>query len=125
MLLRASGEVSGNAVDVSAITDDAAAQASGIAHAEALLAFAAAAARRDDAGLTAARARLLDETGAEALVGAAAVVGNFERMTRIADSTGIPLDTPTGSRDRLTGSGSRASDEPPMEQCEAAHPGLE
>ena len=30
--------------------------------------------------------------GPEALVDAAAVVGNFGRMTRIADSTGIPLD---------------------------------
>ncbi len=29
--------------------------------------------------------------GVEALVDAAAVIGNFERMTRIADGTGIPL----------------------------------
>ena len=29
-----------------------------------------------------------------ALVDAAAVVGNFERMVRIADGTGIPLDKP-------------------------------
>jgi len=84
-------------VDVSAITADDAAHASGIAHAAVLLAFAEAAARRDDAGLTTARARLLEEMGAEALVDAAAVVGNFERMTRIADSTGIPLDTPVAA----------------------------
>ena len=32
--------------------------------------------------------------GDEATVDAAAVIGNFERMVRIADGTGIPLDTP-------------------------------
>jgi len=48
----------------------------------------------DEAALAAARQRLLDAMGAEALVDTAAVVGNFERMTRIADSTGIPLDGP-------------------------------
>ena len=94
MLLRASGEVSGSPVDVSAVTQDAAAAESGIAHAEALLAFADAAVGGDEAKLAAARQRLLDELGPEALVDTAAVVGNFERMTRIADATGIPLDPP-------------------------------
>lgn len=32
--------------------------------------------------------------GEAALVDAAAIIGNFERMVRIADGTGIPLDTP-------------------------------
>lgn len=32
--------------------------------------------------------------GPAAVVDAAAVAGNFERMVRIADGTGIPLDTP-------------------------------
>lgn len=35
--------------------------------------------------------------GAAALVDAAAVVGSFQRMTRIADATGIPLDTPVNA----------------------------
>jgi hypothetical protein len=81
-------------VDVAAVTDDAAAATSGIAHAEALLAFADAAVAGDEAALAAGRQRVLDALGAEALVDAAAVVGNFERMTRIADATGIPLDPP-------------------------------
>jgi len=34
------------------------------------------------------------ELGDAALVDAAAVVGNFERMVRIADGSGIPLDEP-------------------------------
>jgi hypothetical protein len=35
---------------------------------------------------------LLAAAGAEALVEAAAVAANFQRMVRIADSIGIPLD---------------------------------
>jgi hypothetical protein len=58
-----------------------------------LVPFAEAAVRRDEK-LADARKRLLERMGAEALVDAAAVVGNFERMVRIADGTGIPLDTP-------------------------------
>ena len=81
-------------MDVSAVTEDDAAAASGIDHAEALLAFTGAAVGGDEATLAAARQRLIDEMGSEALVDTAAVVGNFERMTRIADSTGIPLDAP-------------------------------
>ncbi|NNL64742.1 MAG: hypothetical protein HKP30_00735 [Myxococcales bacterium] len=47
-----------------------------------------------EAELAQARQGLLDTVGPEGLVDAAAVVGNFERMTRIADATGIPLDPP-------------------------------
>ena len=46
----------------------------------------------DETALNNARARVLDELGPEALVNAAGVASNFERMVRIADSTGIPLD---------------------------------
>ena len=81
-------------MDVTAVTDDAAALESGIEHAGALLAFVEAAVLGNEATRAAGRQRLLDEMGAEALVDTAAVVGNFERMTRIADSTGIPLDAP-------------------------------
>ena len=47
--------------------------------------------------LGAARARLLGAVGPEGLVDAAAVVANFERMVRIADGTGIPLDAPVAA----------------------------
>lgn len=46
----------------------------------------------NEAVLATARTRLLEELGPEALVDAAGVASNFERMVRIADSTGIPLD---------------------------------
>jgi hypothetical protein len=94
MLLRASGEIAGREIDVSVVKDDAAASASGIPGAKALLAFTEAVVRGGEEELADARARLLDELGAACLVDAAAVVGNFERMVRIADATGIPLDSP-------------------------------
>lgn len=46
----------------------------------------------DETVLATARHRVLIELGPEALVDAVAVASNFERMVRIADSTGIPLD---------------------------------
>ena len=65
-----------------------------MAHADALVALAEALVGEDDAALAEARRRALDEVGAEAFVDAVAVASNFERMVRIADGTGIPLDTP-------------------------------
>jgi hypothetical protein len=87
-----SGEISGEAVDVRAVTD--AAIASGVAHGEALLALADAVVTEDVAGLEQARGRLLAALGPAGFVDAAAIAANFERMVRIADGTGIPLDTP-------------------------------
>jgi hypothetical protein len=86
--------MSGHDVDVSAVTDPAAASGSGVAHAETLVAFAEAMVGDDDAALASARGEVLDRLGPEALVDAASVASNFERMVRIADSTGIPLDGP-------------------------------
>ena len=66
-------------------------ESSGVEGGEALLAFAEAAVTQSDR-LPEARMKLLQELGEQAMLEAAAVVGNFERMTRIADATGIPLD---------------------------------
>ena len=57
-----------------------------------LTGFAEAVASFDEDSLGIARAKLLDAAGPEVLVDAAGVAGNFQRMVRIADSTGIPLD---------------------------------
>ena len=86
--------MSGREVDVHAVTDVTAAATSGIAHAESLLAFADAVVSTDEAALGHARATVLRELGPAALVDAAAVASNFERMVRVADATGIPLDPP-------------------------------
>lgn len=87
--------MSGQALDLRAITDPAAAAASGIAHAPELVRFADAAVAEEPAELAAARDALRHAVGSRGLVDAAAVIGNFERMTRIADATGIALDAAT------------------------------
>jgi hypothetical protein len=47
----------------------------------------------DDAGLLAqARDEVAASLGADVMTDAAGVIGNFTMMTRIADSTGTPLD---------------------------------
>ena len=46
----------------------------------------------DTSDLEAARRELIDTLGEAAMVDAAGVIGNFQRMVRIADSTGIPVD---------------------------------
>jgi hypothetical protein len=92
LLLRASGAVAGRRLDPLAVTRDDAAATSGVAHAATLLAFADAVVGADDEALARARAAVLGAMGPAALVDAAAVASNFERMVRVADGTGIPLD---------------------------------
>ena len=68
--------------------------ASGLPGGDALVAFAEAAVLGDEAHTREARERVRAELGEAAMVDAAAVIGNFERMVRIADGTGIPIDKP-------------------------------
>jgi hypothetical protein len=56
-----------------------------------LEAFVAAVVGDDPDAADAARAMLVDQLGPEWLVDAAAVVANFEMMTRLADGTGARL----------------------------------
>jgi hypothetical protein len=93
MLLRASGELRGESFDLHAVTRGAAAESRVPGGAE-LVAFAEAAASGDPAACADASVRLARRLGDAAVVDAAAVIGNFERMVRIADGTGIPLDAP-------------------------------
>lgn len=94
LLLRASSEVNGHPVDLHAVTDPARAADSGVANAAALIALADAMVGDDTAALARARERVRAELGAAQLVDGVAVASNFERMVRIADATGIPLDDP-------------------------------
>jgi hypothetical protein len=75
----------------------AAGDASGVSHADVLVAFAEASVGEDDAALAQARERLLAALGPAALVDAAAVTSHFERVVRVADATGIPLDAPVAA----------------------------
>lgn len=93
MLLRASGEATGQAVDVSAVAG-ANAETSGVKHAAELIALCEAALGGSAPERAQARHAVRQTLGDEALVDACAVIGNFQRMVRIADGTGIPLDAP-------------------------------
>jgi hypothetical protein len=89
-----SGESQGREIDLRAITQGAKDESCGVSHAAELTAFVEAALGDDAMALEAAREGVLRALGPEALVDAAAVIGNFERMTRIADGTGLSLDAP-------------------------------
>src|SRR5215467_14498144 len=93
-------------VNLSALTEHDAATSSGVEHGHLLIAFAEAMVRDNDAALTHARHAVIEGISPEAMVDAAGVASNFERMVRIADSTGIQLDArmaalSKGVRDQL------------------------
>jgi hypothetical protein len=94
LLLRASSEISGREVDLRAVTDGNRVAESGVVNAAALIALADGMVGDGEEALASARKRIIDEMGPAELVDAAAVASNFERMVRIADATGIPLDDP-------------------------------
>ena len=81
-----------------AITEDG--RSSGVPHGDALVSFAEAVVSRDRQRIATTRDALIEAMGVEAMVDAAAVVSNFERMVRIADGTGIPLGAGLESRSR-------------------------
>ena len=85
-MLSWSGKAHGIAVDLASMKVD-------VDHAEALLEFALAATSPagDRNALEAARQRLTEMMGADAMVDAAAIVANFEMMTRLAEGTGAVL----------------------------------
>jgi hypothetical protein len=79
-------------VNLAALTDHEATASSGVEHGNLLITFAEAMVRDDDAALTHARHAVIEDISPEAMVDAAGVASNFERMVRIADATGIQLD---------------------------------
>ena len=64
----------------------------GVPHDAILLAFADAALAFDAARMATARDAVLAALGHDAMLDAAAVVGGFNGITRLADATGIPLE---------------------------------
>jgi hypothetical protein len=91
-LLRASSEHYGTDINLAALTNHEVAATSGVEHGALLIAFAEAMVGEDDDALTHIRHTLIEVLSPEAMVDAAGVASNFERMVRIADATGIPLD---------------------------------
>ena len=75
-------------------------RASGVPHGDVLVSFAEAVVSRDGSRIATTRDALIEAMGVEAMVDAAAVAANFERMVRIADGTGIPLGEGLETRSR-------------------------
>ncbi len=94
-MLRVSAQTTETEIDVQGIAGDAARAAVGIEFGTELMQFGEAVAHRAAEEITATRQALLDRAGASALVEAAGVAANFQRMVRIADSIGIPVDDMT------------------------------
>ncbi len=93
MMLRVSSDVSGEEVDLKGITEGAEAE-TGIPFDKELLQFADSSLSDNEEAIRKARADVAEKMGNEAMVDAAGVIANFQRMVRIADGTGIPLDKP-------------------------------
>jgi len=79
-------------VNLAALIDHEAAATSGVEHGTLLIAFAETMVGEDDDTLTHVRHAVIEAMSPAALVDAAGVASNFERMVRIADATGIQLD---------------------------------
>ena len=92
-MLRASATTTNTDIDLQGINGSAEAAAVGIEWGAELMDFADSVATRDTDRLVETRQALLDAAGPAVLVDAAGVAANFQRMVRIADSIGIPVDS--------------------------------
>jgi hypothetical protein len=92
-MLRASTQVSGEVVNLKGIVEGNEVQ-TGLRGGEALIRFAETSVGDKVDDIRVAREAVKEELGENAMVDAAGVIANFQRMVRIADATGIPLDTP-------------------------------
>lgn len=88
-MLRASVETHEQNVNLASIMDGS--EPGEIQYGEGLAAFAEAIVSADVDAIATARQNLVTQAGYEVMVDAAGVAANFQRMTRIADATGIKL----------------------------------
>lgn len=91
-MLRASAMTTETEVDIQGINGDSSAANVGLPFGEALMAFAESLVSRDEGALTRNRENLMAQAGSAVLIDAAGVAANFQRLVRIADSMGIPID---------------------------------
>ena len=92
MMLSLSAKTTETAIDLHMVNGAPASESQGIPYASELANFAEAIAKREASTIDQSRAALLEIAGEEVMVDAAAVAANFQRMVRIADSMGIPID---------------------------------
>ena len=83
----------GGDVDLEVITRGATGEVAGVSHGAELIAYADAVVARSE-HVAATRKAVQESMGDAEVVDAAAVIANFQRMVRIADGTGIPIDGP-------------------------------
>ncbi len=88
-MLRWSAEAYGYRLDLRAVADPSI--HAGVPGARALVGLVDANLLGDESAREKARHEAIDELGAEGFVDAAAVIGNFEMMNRVAEGTGIPI----------------------------------
>ncbi len=93
MMLSLSMQSKGEQVDLSGAVQGAEAVDNRVPHGKILARFAEAVVSGSDSELAQARDAVIAAVGGNAFVDAACVIGNFERMVRVADATGIPLDS--------------------------------
>jgi len=91
-MLSLSADITESDINLGMINGDDTGSTGDIEHGHLLMNFAEAFASRNDKALEKARNSLFQAAGPEVLVDTAGVAANFQRMVRIADSTGIPLD---------------------------------
>lgn len=92
MMLSLSANKTETAIDLHMVNGSAASDAQELPFASELASFAEAIAERDVAKIDRTRDELAAIGGEVVMVDAAAVAANFQRMVRIADSMGIPID---------------------------------
>ena len=92
MMLSLSAKTTETTIDLQMVNGSGASETQGIPFASELASFAEAIAERDTAKISRTRDELVQVASEAVMVDAAAVAGNFQRMVRIADSMGIPID---------------------------------
>ena len=92
MALRGNAQAIEKEIDINQVRTQDNADDGGIDYGRELNNFVDGFMSHDDAQLSQARQELIDSMGTAGMVEAAAVAGNFQRMVRIADSIGIPID---------------------------------
>ncbi|MFT5692147.1 MAG: hypothetical protein ACI92E_001478 [Oceanicoccus sp.] len=91
-MLRVSAITTETDIDLQMINGSEAAATKGVEYGYELMKFAESFTSRNPTDLARDRHMLLEVAGEKVLVDAAGVAANFQRMVRIADSMGIPVD---------------------------------
>ena len=87
-----SGEKTGDTYDLETILEGGQGTA-GVPHGDLLLNFADAVLGDDDATLSESRTQLAAALGPEAVIDAVGVISSFNSVVRVADATGIPVES--------------------------------